>query len=92
VREAPSPLQEQFAEQLAGLAASEQARIQETLERVVSMMGGDGIEAAPVLSTSPAAQSRAEMRDVLEVGDTDVSVVAEMAPEVAVASSLDESK
>jgi len=90
VGEAPSPLQEQFAEQLAALALHEQERIRDTLEAVVSMMGGDAIEAAPVLSTSPAAQSPAEMRDVLEVGDPDVSVVADMAPAVGGASLPDE--
>ena len=90
VAQAPSPLQEQFAGQLAALDLGEQERIRDTLETVVGMMGGDAIEAAPVLSTSPAAQSPAEMRDVLEVGGTDVSVVAEMAPGVAAASLLDE--
>ena len=80
VDSAPSPLQERFVEHLSRLEAAEQERIRRTLDRVVDMMGGLEIEAAPVLSTSPAAQSTEEVRDVLAAGETDLSVVAEIAP------------
>ena len=82
VQQAPSPLQERFVSRLARLATEQQSQIRDTLENVVSMMGGEEIEAAPVLSTSSAAQSADEVRDVLDAGETDVAVVADIAPEM----------
>jgi DNA-binding MarR family transcriptional regulator len=82
VAQAPSPLQETFLRQLAALAPAEQQNIRATLERVVQMMGGEEIEAAAILSTSPAAQSTEEVEDVLRAGETDVAIVAEIAPAV----------
>lgn len=79
VEQAPSPLQETFTRQLAELAPSEQENILITLERIVRMMGGKDIEAAPVLSTSPAAQSTEEVQDVLQAVKNDVAYVAEIA-------------
>lgn len=58
---APSPLQERFAEQLASLSPEEQTIIRVTLNKVVHMMGGDDLDAAPVLSTSPADLSGSEI-------------------------------
>ena len=80
VEQAPSPLQERFVAKLAQLDTAQQAQIRDTLGQVVSMMGGDAIEAAPVLSTSTAAQSTDEVRDVLAAGETDVAVLADIAP------------
>jgi DNA-binding MarR family transcriptional regulator len=90
VKEAPSPLQEQFVQNLSELDSSEQERIRGTLDRVVKMMGGDEIEAAPVLSTSPAAQSTEEVKDVIEAGETDVAVLAEFAPSIKSPRGSDE--
>lgn len=50
VASAPSPLQERFVEQLAACDLEEQETICTTLERIVEMMGGENLEAAPVLS------------------------------------------
>jgi DNA-binding MarR family transcriptional regulator len=80
VDQAPSPLQERFVERLGRLTPAEQDQIRETLELVVTMMGGDRVEAAPVLSTSPSAQSPEEVKDILAVGETDVAVFAEIIP------------
>ncbi|MCJ7498823.1 MarR family transcriptional regulator [bacterium] len=77
---APSPLQETFKQQLAQLDSSGQMQIRDTLEQIVNMMGGENIEAAPVLSTSPTAQSTEEVRDVIDVGGADVAMVAEIVP------------
>jgi DNA-binding MarR family transcriptional regulator len=53
--DAPSALQEKFAERLAKLSGREQEGIRLTLSKIVRMMDGEGIEAAPVLSTDPTA-------------------------------------
>ncbi len=53
VERAPYPLQESFLERLSREDAQTQQTILETLERVVRMMDGEGIDAAPVLSTTP---------------------------------------
>ena len=49
IEAAPSPLQERFVERLHALSPEEQARVRETLVKIVEMMDGEGIEAAPVL-------------------------------------------
>jgi hypothetical protein len=53
--DAPSALQEKFAERLAKLSGQEQEGIRLTLSKIVRMMDGEDIEAAPVLSTDPNA-------------------------------------
>lgn len=50
IEAAPSPLQERFAQRLAVLSAEEQAIIQLTLNKIVRMMDGDDLDAAPVLT------------------------------------------
>lgn len=82
VDQAPSPLQEVFVQRLAELSLKEQQRVRDTLEQVVQMMDSEAIEAAPVLSTSPTAQSSEEVRDVLEAGDDGVAVAAEIKPAI----------
>ena len=69
IAQAPSPLQETFIEELERLKPEEQRNILETLERIVRMMGGEDLEAAAVLSTSPAAQSTEEVPDSLSSKD-----------------------
>jgi len=56
VRNAPSPLQDTLAEAMNELPMSEQARIVESLERVVAMMQVRELDAAPILETGPIAQ------------------------------------
>lgn len=46
---APSPLQERFAEKLAALPEENQAVINTILQQVVTMMEADALDAAPVL-------------------------------------------
>ncbi len=82
VEQAPSPLQERFLARFTALPSSQQQRLCQMLNQLVEMMGGEEIEAAPVLSTSSVAQSAEEIKDVIEAGVTDVSVVAEIAPEL----------
>jgi DNA-binding MarR family transcriptional regulator len=60
IDQAPSPLQERFAARLSELSMAEQENIQDTLARIVRMMDGEEIMAAPVLSTSPIALSPEE--------------------------------
>jgi DNA-binding MarR family transcriptional regulator len=87
VEQAPSPLQERFLSRLSQLSATKQTQIRDTLGQIATMMGGDEIEAAPVLSTSPAAQSTGEVRDVLEAGETDVAWRADIAPKMEVSGA-----
>ncbi|MEQ9496392.1 MAG: MarR family transcriptional regulator [Deltaproteobacteria bacterium] len=49
IEQAPSPLQERFVDRLQRLEPEEQHRIKSSLERIVEMMGGDDLDAAPVL-------------------------------------------
>lgn len=60
VARAPYPLQESFLERLAEESVATQRNILATLEQVVRMMDGEGIDAAPMLSTT------AEVADVPE--------------------------
>lgn len=48
--DAPSPLQETFANRLAALEETDQEQIRNTLNRVVQMMDGEGLRAIPVLA------------------------------------------
>lgn len=54
IEQAPSPLQERFVERLSELTEAEQLEIRDTLERIVRMMDGEDLDAAPVLV--PAAE------------------------------------
>lgn len=90
VEQAPSPLQESFLKHLQSLPRADQTRIRDTLNRVVAMMGGEDLEAAAVLTTSPAAQSMGEAKDVLSVGEQDLTWVAELAPDLEVPADQEE--
>ncbi len=79
IEQAPSPLQESFLERLRALPDEEQDRLSSTLSTIVSMMGGDDIHAAAVLSTSPAPLNEAEGRDVISAPG--VGMVSEVLPE-----------
>jgi len=50
VLQAPSPLQERFVSRLAKLPNDERMVIHDTLQKIVRLMGGDEIEAAPMLT------------------------------------------
>ena len=64
VDSAPSPLQEQFAQKLKELSTEERAIISLVLNKIVAMMDGEAIDAAPVLSTSASAEPDAEIIDL----------------------------
>lgn len=53
VSQTPPPLHERFTRRLAELPEAEQAEIDRVLERVVSMMEAEEIEAAPLLANWP---------------------------------------
>ncbi len=71
---APSPLQERFALRLGTLSAEEQAIIRLTLEKIVRMMDGEDLDAAPILSTSPVGLSGAEIVDEVTTAPTPTDV------------------
>lgn len=71
---APSPLQERFAQRLRTLSAEEQAIIRLTLEKIVRMMDGEDLEAAPMLSTSPAGLTGSEIVDEVMTAPTPTDV------------------
>lgn len=79
IDEAPPPLQERFVDRLACLSELEQLTIRATLQRVVEMMDGEDIEAAPVLTTSPAAQSPEELREVADPAPSDIAPLERVA-------------
>lgn len=51
LEQAPSALQETFAQALGELSVEEQENIRRTLNAIVTMMGVEDLDAAPVLST-----------------------------------------
>lgn len=53
--EAPSALQEKFAQRLAGLSNEEREFLLLSLKKIVRMMDGEDLDAAPILSTDPEA-------------------------------------
>ncbi|MEM7018336.1 MAG: MarR family transcriptional regulator, partial [Pseudomonadota bacterium] len=55
VQDAPSPLQETLADSLTQLSPLEQATISLSLERVVSMMEAEKLDAAPILQSGDIA-------------------------------------
>jgi DNA-binding MarR family transcriptional regulator len=63
---APSPLQERFVQRLAELSMEEREIIRLTLNKIVRMMDGDAISAAPVLTNEEALSSPAESEPGLE--------------------------
>ncbi len=50
LKDAPSPLQEKFAVRLAALDEPAKVNIRDTLRQIVAMMGGDDLQALPVLA------------------------------------------
>lgn len=84
IDEAPSPLQESFTEKLAALPTRQQEEIASTLSSVATMMGGEDIKAAPVLTTSPAALSAEEIVEVVDSSPGDVSPVGMSADQTPV--------
>ena len=50
VSNAPPLLQEQFMDQINGLPAWERSQMLATLQRIVSMLGADELDAAPILT------------------------------------------
>jgi DNA-binding MarR family transcriptional regulator len=57
VAKMPSPLQVTFARRLSELSDDQQEHIRSTLQTIVTMMDGDDIDAAPVLSTETVLEN-----------------------------------
>lgn len=62
LRAAPSGLQEQFLQELGRLEHWEQTNILATLQRIVSMMEAEHVEASPVLVTGPVTSTCSEVQ------------------------------
>lgn len=62
---APSPLQDRFSDRLGALPEGEQAMIDWVLQRVVSMMEAEHMDAAPMLSTGPMLAEATAVNDFL---------------------------
>ncbi len=56
ISSAPSLLQDNFAESLANLDANEQQQLIQSLEKIVSLMNLESIDASPNLIPSPSAE------------------------------------
>jgi DNA-binding MarR family transcriptional regulator len=56
--QAPSPLQDTFAEAMGNLPAGQQATIAGSLERIVELMEVRDLDAAPFLETGPIAERK----------------------------------
>jgi DNA-binding MarR family transcriptional regulator len=63
---APSPLQDTFAANLARLDEGDQREIADVLERVVRMMEAEDLDAAPLLATGPVSAPARQVLDLLE--------------------------
>ena len=81
IQEAPSPLQEQFVLRLAALSEREQSAIRDTLDRIVEMMGGGELAAAPVLATSPVAQASDELQGAVNGASAAVDPLSAEVPD-----------
>jgi DNA-binding MarR family transcriptional regulator len=70
LRDAPSPLQDQFLQKLAELKEWERTQILATLQRIADMMDAGAIEAAPVLSSelvdATAGHAQLHIEDIEE--------------------------
>jgi len=66
IRAAPYPLQESFLKRLQAESRAEQENMQRTLEKIVRMMDGEKLSAAPVLSSSAAALTPDEIGEASE--------------------------
>ncbi len=66
VKNAPSPLQESFALKLRAIPVENQLVIHTILRQIVSMMGAEKVEAAPVLSSGPATIPAKEVQAFLD--------------------------
>ena len=65
---APSPLHSRFLERLAELPEDDRHAIRKTLELVVTMMGAEELDAAPLLTTGPATVSVDQVASLLDQG------------------------
>lgn len=67
IENAPSPLQEQFANQLAALPEENQHIIHTVLEQIIRMMKAEKVEAAPLLSAESPTVLVSEGEEFLNV-------------------------
>ena len=66
LQEAPSPLQEAFVRRLEALPDENQVMMLTVLRQMVRMMQAEGLDAAPLLTTGPAAAEADEVGGLLE--------------------------
>ena len=66
LKRAPSPLHSRFLERLAELPEPDRQAIRSTLELVVTMMGAEELDAAPLLTTGPVSMSADQVTSLLE--------------------------
>lgn len=71
IQMAPSPLQEKFAKRLAALNRDEQDEILHTLHKIVSMMDGEELSAAPILAITPDPEELLESASLGGVSELD---------------------
>ncbi len=58
LNDAPSPLQEKFVKSFHGLEDWEQLMILSSIERIVSLMSAEEIDASPILLAGPIDASK----------------------------------
>ncbi len=66
VKTAPSSLQEQFSKRLAALPEGEQAMIDWIMQRVVTLMEAEDVDAAPIMATGPMSAEAEVVADFLD--------------------------
>jgi DNA-binding MarR family transcriptional regulator len=77
LKSAPSGLQEQFLQELGELESWEQTSILATLQRIVSMMEAEHVDASPVLVTGPVTCTCPEV----QASPPPLAAVVEILPE-----------
>jgi DNA-binding MarR family transcriptional regulator len=65
LREAPSPLQERFLDELSKLADWEKSLTLSSLQRIVAMMEAESLDVAPVLATEPDVVVDQQIEDAI---------------------------
>ena len=68
---APSPLQDQFVRKFSALQDWEQSLILSSVQRIVSMMEAEDIDASAVLTTGPISAGAAQAEQALNENHED---------------------
>lgn len=73
INQAPSPLQESFAQKLRTLPRENQLVIHTILEQIVRMMGAEKLDAAPMLSSGAPSVPASSVEEFLEQDTSNVT-------------------